>query len=229
MREGNEGEAEVAGLLAKVVFTALLIAGFVAGEDGVIVRGAGFEKMIDDAGEFVSGGGDGLGGAEAGAHAPEVIAEGGVAFAGAVGGHAQSVSGAALDGASMRREDASAGDAMIRAESKPRRKMFCGGKLRQVAADLRKKRMYVDGAQTGQRGEVDAEEAVQMTTQIELRLITLRLFALTTEGSRCGLARLALHRAQVALDRAVAIHDLRLINPIERQGLLQREQMFRAV
>jgi len=59
-----------------------------------------------------------------------------------------------------------------------------------------------------------AEDAVQMTTQIELRLITLRLFALPTDGSRCGLARLALHRAEVALDRAVAIQDLRLINPI---------------
>lgn len=63
-REGNEGEAEVAGLFAKTVFAALLVGGFVACKDGVVVRLAGFEQVVDDAGEFVGGGGDSLGGAE---------------------------------------------------------------------------------------------------------------------------------------------------------------------
>jgi hypothetical protein len=40
--------------------------------------------------------------------------------------------------------------------------MFCGGKLREIATDFRIQGVHSDGAQAGQRREVDAEDAVQM-------------------------------------------------------------------
>jgi hypothetical protein len=66
-------------LFAEVGFAALLVEGFVTSEDGLIIGRASGEQVINDTGEFVSGGGDRFGGAEAGAYAPEIIAQGRVA------------------------------------------------------------------------------------------------------------------------------------------------------
>ena len=111
-------------MFAQAVFAAFLAGGFVACKDGVVVGLAGFKQMEDDTGELVGGGGDGLGCAKARAHAPEVFAEGGVAFAGAVGGHAKGEGRAALHAAGMSGEDLAAGDSVVRAKAKPGGEVF---------------------------------------------------------------------------------------------------------
>ena len=168
-------------MLTQVGFAAVLVEGFVAGEDSVVVGRAGLEQMIDNTSEFVGGGGDRFGCAEPGAHAPEVVAYSRVTLAGAVRGHAQGVRGAALDGAGVRGEDFAAGDAMIGTQAQPRGKVFRGGKLREIAADLGEECVHVDRAQTWQGGQIDAEDAMQVAAQVELRLIALGLLALATE------------------------------------------------
>ena len=97
----------------------LYIAGAVllVGEAGFIIRGAGGDHVVEDAGEFVGGGGDGLGCAELGAFAAEEVADGGAAAAGGVGGHAQGVGGAGGHLAGARLQLLSAGDAVVRAQA----------------------------------------------------------------------------------------------------------------
>ena len=216
-------------MLAEVGGAALLIADFVVGEDGVVEGGAGLEEMINDAGEFVGGGGNGLGGAEPGAHAAKVVAEGGVALAGAVGGHAQGVGGAALHGAGVGREHFAAGDAVIGTKAEPGGKMFRRGKLREIAANFCKEGVNVDGAQTRQGGEVDAEDAVQVAAQIELGLAALGFFALAADGGRRRIGGLAREGGEVLFDLAVARQHLRLIMPVDRQRLLEGEEVLAAV
>jgi hypothetical protein len=48
-----------------------------------------FDEVVEDAGEFVGGGGDGFRGAEACFHTAEVIAEGGLAAVEALSSHAR--------------------------------------------------------------------------------------------------------------------------------------------
>jgi hypothetical protein len=68
-------------VFAKAVFTAFLAGGFVAGKGGGVAGLSGFKQVEDNAGEFMGGGGDSLGGARSSPHAPEVVAEVGVALA----------------------------------------------------------------------------------------------------------------------------------------------------
>ena len=102
---------------------------FVLLEDRFIIGGVSSEEVEDDASEFMGGGGDGFGCAEAGAEAAEVIADGGVAFAGAICGHAKGGGGAAFDVTGVSGEDFAAGDAVIRREAEPGAEVFGGGKL----------------------------------------------------------------------------------------------------
>src|SRR5690606_10536215 len=105
VRGGGDGVGRAAGggLSAGEVgegqagFTAGAVLLLVVGEAGFVVGLAGGQQVIDDPGEFVRGGGDGLGRAEVGALSSEEVADGAVAAAGRVGGHAQRVGRAAGD------------------------------------------------------------------------------------------------------------------------------------
>ena len=102
---------------------------FVLLEDRFIVGGVSSEEVEDDAGEFMGGGGDSFGGTEASAEASEVIADGGVAFTGAICGHAKGGGGAAFYVTGVSGEDFAAGDAVIGREAEPGREVFGGGEL----------------------------------------------------------------------------------------------------
>ena len=106
--ERRELEAEEGGLFAEVFLAALAVEFFFLGEDGGVIRAAVFDEVVEDAGQLVGGGRDGFRRTEAGFHAAEVIAKGRLATLQALGGHAQSVGGAAFDVARRGGEDTAA-------------------------------------------------------------------------------------------------------------------------
>lgn len=67
------------------------------GEAGLVVGLSCGDEVVDDACEFVGGGGDGFGRAEVSAFAAEEVADGGGTASGSVSGHSQGVGGSAGD------------------------------------------------------------------------------------------------------------------------------------
>ena len=92
---------------------------FVLSEDGVVVGLAGGDEVVNDAGELVGGGGDGLWGPKAVAHATLGVAEARLATVKALGGHAQRGGGGVVDLSGPGREHLAAGDAIVGAEPEP--------------------------------------------------------------------------------------------------------------
>lgn len=74
-----------------------------------------FQHSVDQAGELVSGGGDGFGSSESGFEASQEGAKGGVASVQALCGDTQGGGGAVLDFSRSRVSDPSPGDAVVRA------------------------------------------------------------------------------------------------------------------
>lgn len=85
---GNDGISEGSrlGFEASCLADTGLV--FVLGEDGFVVGLAGGDEVVEDAGELMGGGGDGLGGPLAVSHTAVELAEDGVAAAEAIGSEA---------------------------------------------------------------------------------------------------------------------------------------------
>ena len=128
--------AEEGGLFAEGPFAAEAVEFFLVGEDGGVIGAAVFDQMMEDAGQFMGGGGDGFRGAETGFHPAEEVAESALAALEALGGHAQGVGGAAFDVAGGDGEDTAAGDAVVRAEAEPGGEVLGTGEALDAGADL---------------------------------------------------------------------------------------------
>jgi hypothetical protein len=147
--ERDEAEAESGGLAVEVWLLYIAGAVLLAGEVGFIIRGAGGDHVVEDAGEFVGGGGDGLGCAELGAFAAEEVADGGVAATGGVGGHAQGVGGAGGHLAGARLQLLVAGDAVVRTQARPGAKVLGAFESPQIGPVSEKNRWAVSALVPG--------------------------------------------------------------------------------
>ena len=115
------------GLTSEARLEAALVLDVVSSEDGFAVWSSRREQMIDDAGEFVGGCGDGLGGTELGSHpAVEGSQCGGTAQQG-LGGEAQGVGKAMLDVSRADGENLATGYPVVRAQTEPGSEVLMSG------------------------------------------------------------------------------------------------------
>jgi hypothetical protein len=123
----HEFESEGGCAFAKRREGALAVLGFVVVEAEWLVGVASLPHVVEDAGELVRGGGDGLGRAETGAQAAVEAAESGVAVGGRLRGATQGGGDAADNFAGLGVLDRAARDAVVRAEGEPGGEVLLGG------------------------------------------------------------------------------------------------------
>lgn len=202
------------------------------GADGFVVGGLGGEHAVDDAGDFMSGGGDGFGWAEAGAHAAVEVAEAGVALAGRLGGEAKRGGRRGDNFAGFGAEDSAAGDAVVGAQTQPGGKMIGRSKTGfQVDTGLADDGVGQLGFEAGDGGQVDSADAVEFGAGVETQGVALR-FATGTEGIGQGFSLgvgSAGEGGELLLDLQIALADLGLVEAPRFEGLAQGEEMFGAV
>src|SRR5262245_41382688 len=131
-----------------------------------------FEHPVHETGELVGQRGDRLGGTEFAAKAPILCAE--IALTAEEGGRGESQGrGGAIDhrpGASTKH--LAAGDAIVRTEPEPGGEMVFGGPPRHIETDFADHGLGDADVDAIDPREVDAADAVEFATEIELRGMT---------------------------------------------------------
>ncbi len=178
----HEVEAQPAGFTVQAPdgsLAGLLLVEVLAGVD---VLGLVLEHGVDDACEFVGGGGDGLGFAEAGAHAAVVGAEGALAVDEALGSHAEGSGGAVLGFLGFGSDDFAAGFVVVGAEAEPGGEVLDGGPGGHIDAGFGEDFVDGEGVEAGDLGEVDASEKVEVEAEVEGGGILFGLAAIPLAG-----------------------------------------------
>jgi len=166
---------------------------FCFGPDRGVVRHLEADQVPEDAGEFVSHGGDGFRGTQSGFPAAETISQIILGAPEALGGQAQSQCGAGFDIAGFDGDDAAAGDAVIGTEAQPGGEGFGGGKaLDEVGPQFGEEDQGGVDLETGDLSEVDAGQAVEFGAGVEGGLIALGGFVLESGRRERVLAEIAL-------------------------------------
>ena len=95
--------------------------------------------------------------------------------------------------------------------------MLFGGKLRGIEADLGKDGLHGESVEAGDGGEVDARDSIEVSAEIEARLVALGLAVRglgLAEGRACGVD-LGVEAAEALLDPLVAVGDHRAVGVVE--------------
>lgn len=116
---GDEFEAESTGLFAEPCLETLVVLQIVLCADALIIGLSGGEQVVDDAGEFVGDGGNGLRSSQLGAHASIVLAERRVATVQGLSGDAQRRGGPVLDHAGFNEKHLAPADAVVGTQAEP--------------------------------------------------------------------------------------------------------------
>ena len=149
---------------------------------GVDVLGLVLEHGVDDTCQFVGGGGDGLGLAEAGAHTAMITAEGAVAVDEALGGHAKGGGGAVLGFLGFGSDDFAAGLVVVGADAEPGGEVLDGGPGAHIDAGFGEDFVDGEGVEARDLGEVDAGELVEVEAEVEGGGILFGLAAIPFAG-----------------------------------------------
>jgi hypothetical protein len=115
----TDREAQLFGLALKILESALAVLLVVEVSAGVDVFGLVFEHGVDDAGDFVSGGGNGSGGVGAGFDAAEEGAKIRIGAGKAVSGHSKGFGGAVLRLFGTGLDGLATGDVIVGADGEP--------------------------------------------------------------------------------------------------------------
>ena len=199
------------------------------GADGFVVGGFGGEHAVDDASNFMSGGGDSFGWAEPGPHAAVEVAETGVALAGRLGGQAKRGGRRGDNFPGFSAEDSTAGDAVVGAQAQPGGKMIGRSKTGfQIDAGLADDGVGQLGFEARDGSQVDSANAIEFGAGVEAQCVALR-FATGAGGvgQRFGLGiGSAGEGGELLLDLQIALTDLGLVEAPGFEGLAQGEEMF---
>src|SRR6267143_1265866 len=145
-------------------------------KDGFVVGFFGAEQVIHNPSELVSRGGDGLGFAELPGDTPKELAEIVFGVMQRVRGHAQRSGNAAPDAATLGIEHLATTDLILRTKSQPGCKGGGIAKSRHLCANLAQDGLGCNRADARHVGEIDSEDPVQFTAEVErLRLIAASL------------------------------------------------------
>ena len=169
------------------------------------------------------GGSNRLGSAELGPHAPKELAEVTFRAAQRVCAHSERSRSAMLYLACFTGQHLAAADSFFRAEAKPGGEGRGMAKPADIGADLCQYNLRSGCANSWNVGEIDARDAVQLTSQIKLRIVALAMI-----GGRLGawwygiLGRTgkSLHQTCRLL---IQFQDQLLVVAVSRQRLLQGE------
>ncbi len=225
-------EAKFTCLVFEAVGELFLSAAVGFGADSFVVRGLGGEHAVEDAGDFMSGGGDGLGRAEASAHTAVEVAEAGVGVAGGLSGEAKGGGGGGDDFTGFSAEDFAAGDTVVRAKAHPGSEVTGRGEASfQVDAGFADDGVDQLGFKARDGGEVDSADAVQFGARVETQGVALGLAAgagSVGQGFNLGIGS-AGEGGEQLLDLQVALVDLGLVESPGFEGLAQGEEVFAAI
>jgi len=174
------------------------------------------------------GGGNRLGGSQAGADTPVKPSE----AAGAVGKglccYAEGGSRPVIGLSGFATDDLSSGDAVIGAETEPGHKVLFRGELSRVEAHLGDDLLHGKGVKAGYLGEVDTAHPVELGPEVNERLVLDQLFPLPFRTGKRVLDKVDLRvkRVEVALYFQVTGFYLPMVEVIELDRLLEGEEMF---
>lgn len=192
--------------------------------------GVGFfgeQDVVQDARDFVCRGGDRLRGTKLRAHPAEELTEVALGATQRVGSEPESDGGSILHLSGLAGQDLGTADPFLGAEAQPRRKRRGVTKAADIRADLGEDDLGGDGTDSGNIGEVDPSDAIELTAEIETGTVALTLKSRVFGAARKGLGttRGARQKLHEALDLAVQLGDQLLVIPVAIQGLLQGAQM----
>ena len=129
-------------------------------EDGLIVVLSGGDQVIDDAGQFVGGGCDGLGSAEAGSHTAIEVAQMGFAARQRLGCNAQRMAGTAVGLAGPGRQYLAAAFLVGRAQGKPTGEGSHISEATEIGANFGQQGVRGESADAGDGGQVDSKDSI---------------------------------------------------------------------
>ena len=226
MLERNEFETHGFGFGAQFGLLTIQIAQLIGSETGVVKVLPRRDQMEDDPGEFVRGGGDGLGSTEFGSHAAIEIAESAFAVVERLGSHAERGRGPAVHFARADPQYLTAANIVVGAQPHPGSE--CGGaaKLREIGAHFSEQGLSDADTDARDFGQIDAEDASQFRLQDAVSGWFFRLgwgFA-GLLGAGCWLAR-GMELLQRPANLAVAVVYQLLITAIGGQGLSQSDSL----
>ena len=179
---------------------------------------------VDEPGQLVRRGGDGLGRIQMGFLPAEEGAQGTVGTVQRVGRQTQGCRGSARAALGLGADHPAAGDAVVGAQPQPGYEVLGAGPFGHVGPDLAdhfQGRVRVHAVDAGQ---VHSRHPVQMALDIEARRVLLvALFAI---GSWRLAVTAVLKPLQLGFDLPVALGNLALVRPIQPQGLGQLEDVL---
>ena len=181
------------------------------------------EHSVDEEGKLARCGGDGLGLADARAHAAVEGAEGVIASSEAHGGHAEDLGGSIGRGLGAGAEELGSRDLVTGCDGEPRGEVLLAGPADHVEPDLREELEGSVGSDTRQLGEIAAStKREQRRTDLEGRLIGAAVpgpAGLWQE--RAGGFAGRLEGADAGFDLLIAAADLLLVEVVEFEPLAE--------
>src|SRR5487761_2274089 len=217
----RQSKAECGGTAIEVVDDALAVTLLVVVLAPVDVFGSFGQHGVDEAGQFVGGGGNGLGFVESPGEATVVGTESRLTSTQGKGCHAQGLSQSIRCVFRGTREYLATRDLGTGAQSKPRGKVLGALEAGQVRTNLRDYFQGGGGLDAVDVGEINTAGTQQRRAQIKPLFARPPALALW-----CGRRIMAIQAFELRLNLNVASRDGRTVRVVQGDGLLEGEQVL---
>lgn len=223
----SELKTEGSGRFLQIAEQSLAIFLFVILDSFLHIGFAVLKEPVNDARQFMRGGGDRRGGPEPAAHSPIKGPQRGLAVLQRQGRHSQGVGSAIKDMSRVTTEHLPATDAGVGAQSQPGGKMFFGGPTAHVGSDFAEDDLGRQYANALNGRQIHSRPAVQFGAQVFSRHPIMEGLATRLAG-RQGLLAQAGQGGHLRNDLFIALQNLLIVNVIQFKGTFEDKEMLGA-
>ena len=207
---------------------AFLVTGFKFGENGFIVSLAGGDEVIEDASKLMRCVFDRLWRAVPCALGSVIVAQVRFVVVKRLSGQTKGAGDAVFCFNFWAPDAATGAGTVFGANVEPGRETVRSCKLRQVGAEFAKDGLNAKALETGDPGEIDAEDPFQMVAEVETGFGRRYGFGRRI-GSRMGIMICRIEGLEKLLDLLITFVNELLVVPVGDQRLSERKDMFAAI